>query len=328
MPGREVHLRTHDAVHASGRGAVSGMRVAITGAGGYLGRETLRCLHAEGTEAVVLRREAHETSRWVDQLRDVEVVIHLAAPTSGLDPVVVADALDCTQRLVDSLPKRPLRFVLASSLALMRPRADDGFLDEASSTYDGRDLLAQDLYTQMKSEQEAMVRTACAEHGWGLTILRPSNVWDQERWLQPCVGPKAGPFWFVVAPRRRLRLVHRANCARAFVDAIHLPIDAGVQVVVVDDEAGITAWHYATKTIDSFRRRYVPIPVPGSLFEVLTTLAATVLRLVAPLRRVPGLLLSQRRVARFGAYRIDSRLARERIRWTPDLTPYGLPERR
>ncbi len=295
-------------------------KVAITGSAGHLGREVTRQLRDAGTEVVALARDAASRARWSALCQDVDAVIHLAAPTSGVDAAAIDDALATTRFLFEALPSRPLPVVFAGSMALFKPPSDGRALDEDSAVYGDDELSAQDAYTRMKTIQEASVRAACEMRGDRLTVLRPSNVWDAERWHQSCIGPKAGPLWFVVHPGRRLRLIHRGNCARAFVDAVRTW--SGRDALNVDDGADVSAWRYATRVAGWRRHRYLPVPVPGWLFDAAATVGARVLTLVAPNRRMPGLLIAQRRASRFGGHGIDTRRVRACIGWEPDLRFY------
>ncbi len=271
---------------------------------------------------VLLERGLAEIARWQVLCSSIDAVVHLAAPTANVDEAAVGDALALTRHLFDALPGRPLSFVFAGSMASVRPPSDGTAIDERSALWQDGDLREQDAYTQMKTLQEQLVRASCRSRGDRLTILRPSNVWDEERWRQACIGPKLGPLWLVVAPTRSLRLVHSSNCVRAFIDAVRAGADDEMNV---DDGAVVSAWRYATRIAGWRRHGYLPIPVAGWLFDAVASLAGRVLRVVAQGRRVPGLLIAQRRKSRFGGYRIDTRRVRERIGWQPDLRPYGLP---
>ena len=185
---------------------------------------------------VLLERGSTAIAGWPVLCDDIDVVIHLAAPTTNVDAAAIDDALALTRRLFEALPQRPLSFVFAGSMALFRPPAD-GVLDERSATWTAAELPEQDAYTRMKTLQEELVRSTCRLRGDRLTILRPSNVWDEVRWQQACIGPKVGPLWLVVAPRRCVRLVHASNCARAFVDAVRSGLDDEMNV---DDGATAT----------------------------------------------------------------------------------------
>ncbi len=297
--------------------------VVVTGSTGYVGREVAHRLVAAGFNVVALARAPGALERWPALCAAADAVVHLAAPTDDVDADATQAALDLTRRLFDALPARPVAFVFAGSMALFRPPADGDVVDERSSTYRGAELDGQDAYTRLKTVQETLVRDTCRARGDRLTIVRPSNVWDDERWLQACVGPRAGPLWFVVAPTRPLRLVHRSNCAQAFVDALRRDSD-DILEVNVDDEAGVTAWRYATRVVDARRARCVAVPVPGWLFDAVASASAAMFRALRPGRRLPGLLIADRRAARFGAHRIDTGLVRERLGWRPDLRPYGI----
>jgi nucleoside-diphosphate-sugar epimerase len=272
---------------------------------------------------VPLVRQAAARETWREQCAVVDAVIHLAAPTDGIDADAVLAALENTRVLFGALPDRPLSFVFAGSMAVFEPPRDDAAVDERSAVFAGDSLDRQDAYTRMKSAQEDLVRTACRARGDRLTIVRPSNVWDAERWLQSCVGPKLGPIWLVVAPARPLRLVHRINCATAFVEALKSGSGAPTELNV-DDGANISAWGFATRVVGWRRRGYVPLPVAGWLFDAVSSAAAFALGMLAPRRKVPGLLIAERRASRFGAWWIDTRAIREKLGWRPNLAYYDV----
>ncbi len=299
------------------------LTVVVTGSTGYVGREVVRRLVDAGMNVVALSRASDARERWPSLCVSTDAVVHLAAPTGGVDGDATEAALDHTRRLFDALPPRPLAVVFAGSMALFKPPLDGDVVDERSPTYRGPELAEQDAYTRLKTAQEGLVRARCRARGDRLTILRPSNVWDDERWLQPCVGPKAGPLWFVVAPTRHLRLVHRANCADAFVDALRRPPDEEL-ALNVDDGVDVSAWRYARRVVGARRGGTIAVPVPGWLFDAVAGTVAVVLRRALRGRPLPGLLIAARRAARFGSYRIDTRLVRERTGWRPDLRPYRI----
>lgn len=269
----------------------------------------------------MLRRGPADVARWPVLCSGVDVVVHLAAPTTGVDASAIEDALASTRRLFEALPDRPLTFVFAGSMASFRPAANGVAIDECSPVWGAAELSQQDGYTRMKTLQEQLIRAACRARGDRLTILRPSNVWDAARWQQACVGPKLGPLWLVVAPTRGLRLTHSGNCAGAFVKAVRAGVDDDMNV---DDGAAISAWRYATRVAGWRRHGYLPVPVAGWVFDAVTSFAGVALRVVAPGRRLPGLLMAQRRRTRFGRWRIDTRKVRARLGWQPDLGPYIL----
>lgn len=298
-------------------------RVALTGGGGFLGHEVGHQLETAGYDVVRLRRGSSDVAMWQSQCATVDAVVHLAAPTAGIDEDAIAEALSATRRLFDALPDRPVRVVFAGSMALFHAPESATSISETTETWEGAALELQDRYTQMKSRQEELMRTLCAERRCALTIVRPTNVWSALRWQQVCVGPKAGPLWFVVKPRRRLRLTHVENGARAFVAALEPATPSALlREVNVDDNADVTAWHYATRIINPREHRYLPLPLPGWLFAWTAALTGAAMTVLMPKRRLPGLLIPDRREARFGSFTVDTRAAQSAIRWQPELGVY------
>ena len=304
--------------------ALTGVRrVALTGSDGFLGREVTQQLQVAGHEVVPLRRGPTDLASWSARCATVDVVIHLGAPTLRVDDDSSDEALIATRRLFDAFPDRPLSVVFAGSMAIFRSTKSVVSVSETSETWQGAALDLQDRYTRMKKQQEDLMRSLCVKRRCPLTIIRPTNVWSQQRWQQSCVGPMAGPFWLIVDPPRRLRLTHVQNCARAFVTASTTSNTAlSPREINVDDNADVSAWHYATRLVSRGERRYVPLPLPAWLFDGAALLAGAGMRLLMPKRRVPGLLIEDRRSARFARFRVDTAQARGSIAWNPDLDVY------
>lgn len=295
-------------------------RIGLTGGNGFIGSVVSRQLAEAGVDVLHLRRDRAEVEKWRALCADVDAIIHLAAPAENVTMEAAEASLETTRRLFAALPPRPVRVVFASSMALFKPTARSQ-IDEKSVIWCAEELAGQDLYTRMKMAQEDLVRTLCAEREMPLTILRPTNVWNERRWRQSGVGPMAGRLWFVVAPRRAMRLTHVENCARAFVDAAldALPTPAAFNL---DDGADVSAWHFATRVVPWRGRGYLPIPIAGWLFDACARMTASLLRFVAPHRNLPGLLISDRRLSRFGGFGVDTARARDQLHWHPDLRPY------
>lgn len=177
------------------------MRVAITGAGGFLGRAVLGYLIDAGNEMVVLSRSLKGTTgvevvNWdVRQdwkhtavaLRHVEVVIHLAAYIPG-DHSDAEEATRCFE--VNALGTLTLlrasvsagirRFIYVSSASVLSPRSE--FVSEDDPVGCGH----SPYYSGSKVLGEIYVRAAM-ERGLDGLIVRPSAIYGP--------GMKTGVLW-------------------------------------------------------------------------------------------------------------------------------------
>src|SRR4051812_16814320 len=113
------------------------MRVLITGAGGFLGRELVaRAVEAghEGSALVrrdppgpdaldpsvrVVRGDLRRPGEWTGALAETDVVVHAAAAPGGDRAQQLSNTVVATERLLDALTDQPVkRFVHVSSLSV------------------------------------------------------------------------------------------------------------------------------------------------------------------------------------------------------------------
>ena len=183
------------------------MRVAVTGASGFVGRQTVAHLLAAGHEVVALsRRRVPEraglvhrpwdltTGRLADAPR-VDAVVHAAARVDEWDPWPVHDAVTVrgTRAVLDTWPAT--RVVLISSASIYplrgggRPRwiltEDDAPTRRPLSAYT-RAKIAQERLVLAKGN--AVVLRPHAVHGTGDTTLLPRLARARRRGRLVCPG--------------------------------------------------------------------------------------------------------------------------------------------
>ena len=289
------------------------MKVLVTGATGFLGRHVLSSLLDLGYEVRALTRckptwSATANVEWiegdltVDDLRPVvagcDAVIHLAAQLTGPESEQKRIATDGTQRLLQAMDGAGVkRFVLASSFSvydwnLVRKSVHEGsrLLDEHTGTDAGG-------YAIAKLAQERLALDWARETNAQLTILRPAALWDKEHIPSFAVGQAVGPLLLVIAPRRRLHLMHVKNCADAFAKALSQP-EAIDRTINLCDSERITAWQLAWMV--SKPGRQVRIPIPYFMGRVASSVLYWIHgRLLGGRIRIPSLLIPRQYVARF-----------------------------
>ncbi len=172
------------------------MIVAVTGAGGFVGRAVLADLAAHDIAARPLVRRATGLAGEVATgsletqaldpaaLAGVDVVVHLASrvPVPGeseadADAGFAAVNVDGTARLLDAaVAAQVSRFVFVSSIKAVGERSHPG------SPLDNHTAPApEDAYGRSKLAAEQLVRTRCEAAGIAWTVIRPPMV----------VGPRA-----------------------------------------------------------------------------------------------------------------------------------------
>ncbi len=309
------------------------MRVLITGANGFLGRNVVRAVAQRGhrvrapvrspgslvsgspenLEVVVGDLRQRDVSSLV---MDIDAVIHLAASVTGDDETQFINTVVGTENLLEVVRLARIdRFVLCSSLAVYDWRRAHDLLDEESPLEEN--LYARDGYAIAKSWQEKLVRRYAAENGWRLTVLRPGFLWGPEKpWISG-TGPTFGSWHLVIGFGRVLPITYVENCAECFAIAIDHPAAIGETFNVVDDDQ-ISAWRYEGQALHATGTPGRRIIAPYWLGLAVARFASWCGRLAfGPTVKLPGLLVPIRYRARFRPLRFTSANAQTRLGWRP-----------
>ncbi len=212
------------------------MKLFLTGATGFIGREVaaqavrrgyevialardLRAIapearpseaRAAATEARAIPADTHATHAEAIPDEDratpatADAIIHLAPTTDGMEPLIAAAPY--------------ARFVLISSLAVydILSLADHARLDEHTPLQ----TRPAGPYAATKLAQEELARRLSQN----LTILRPGIVHGQGREWFHHLGMQLTPRrWLCLAPESPLPLISLEHCAAAILDALDAP---------------------------------------------------------------------------------------------------------
>lgn len=198
------------------------MRVAVTGANGFIGRHVVTRLASRGDTAVAVPRPfTHDAL--VGQFRAVDVVVHLAGVVAANDEQTYVDGnVTATQRIAGAARDAGVRIVHVSSLAVAGPAPSVAPHVESATP------APITTYGRTKLEGELAVKSTS---GLRWTVLRPGVVYGP--------GDRALVPLFRMARSGLLPLVGRVDAAYTFiyvddmVDVIAAAIDRALAGVTL-----------------------------------------------------------------------------------------------
>lgn len=305
-------------------GVTGGLTIAVTGAGGLLGRHVVHTAMARGHDlrGLVRRGEAPEGAEthrgdlaeggdWLNAALDgADVVIHAAASMSGDAEAHARDTLDATETLLEAMLRAGVsRLVHISSIAVysVDPALEGMVIDEATPLETRPET--RDAYAAAKLRQEAMVHAAAIPETW---ILRPGAIFGPGRTWNANLGPTLGPVLLRVGAGGEVPLISVESCASAVVLAAEqAPEGAAEALTLVDDDLPSRAECAAICRGAGAPSLVVPMPWP-----LWHALARTV--------NARGWLGAATARARLMPVRYANDRARARLGWTPANVRSGL----
>lgn len=288
------------------------MRIAITGASGFVGRHIARLARERGHEVLALSRRDPKLSgvefrSWdittepPTALRkaaeSVDAVIHAAAAVNDWTPVATARAVNIagTQNVAQTFPTARLVHVSSSSIyPPMRPSVQ---IQEDSITV-GPHIKYLNTYAATKARAEVVVRGAVLNgNARNAIILRPHAVYGPgDETLLPRIeaAVRDGQLWLPGGGAVAQNLTHVATLASAALEAAQVdwaraePHAAGEGVVAmnVTDGQPVLLRRALTEVLKrrgvNVKIRTIPLPLAWTLATALETGANLGRRHLAP----------------------------------------------
>ncbi|MGR3465780.1 NAD-dependent epimerase/dehydratase family protein [Limimaricola sp.] len=283
--------------------------IAVTGAGGFLGRAVVARARAEGHPVrAILRGEAPaewaadpgiavlraDLTHAVPPLDGAAAVIHAAARMGGDDTAQARDTVAPNAMVLEQAARAGARLVLVSSIAVLGTDGIAPFarIDEMTPVEPHPDR--RDAYARAKIAQERDARAIAVRHGAALRIVRPGAIFGPGRLWNAHMGITLGPL--TLGPRHagELPLCWLSHAAQILLLAATAPQADPVEVIhALDDDRPDRA-----RFLAALDRRGLPLGWRG--FDA----AAGVLAPFAP--RLPGLLRRETLRARLMPLRYDN----------------------
>lgn len=319
------------------------MRIAITGATGFLGQRALAALGRAGHALVAIDRvplpgewsartppiDAHtldlaqDGAALAEALAGADAVVHLAAVMSG--PGLYEGSLAMNEGLLAAMTRAGVRKLIGvSSIAVLDygSRRAGSVIDESVPLNERTGELG--TYARMKRDQERTFHAwQAAAPGRALIVLRPGLVYDASRLAGGHAGLVKRGGGLCATHGGRVPLVHVDNVASAIACAAdqlaHAPDRAVVPVAtynLVDDELPRQA-EYLRLLKARGELGALALPVPFRLYAALALEARVLLTLARMQAKVPDGLRAASVAARLKPFAFSNAHAKERLGWQP-----------
>lgn len=321
------------------------MKIAVTGASGFIGTHAVAELRRGGHTVVavarpaspsvpaswasdsgvkILRHDLRERRGLAEALTGVDAVIHLAAVKGGDFHAQFAGTVVGTENLLSAMSTAAIRrLVLVSSFSVYDySTLHKGDLLDESVPVD-HDRAGRDAYAVTKSLQEALAARAAKDGRFDLTIVRPGMVYGRGNLWNPCLGIDLGRTFVRVGRRSQMPLTFVENCAEAIALAVERQEAVGEVLNIVDDHLPSRGrFSGVLKGCDASRPAVVPLTW-GVTRGVAAVAWAVNICLFGGAARLPSFLVPAQVAARFAPLRYSNERAKRTLGWAPR---YGFEE--
>ena len=305
---------------------MSGLKILITGAGGFIGRHTVDAARAAGHEVLALMRsEGTEPGAWntdsgitvmrldltqpdaqdrlAKQLSDVDAIIHAAAIMRGRADRQIRETLTATESILGAMATRTPgpRLVLVSSMSVYdgRALAAGAVLTEDSPLEVAPQM--RDAYCQAKLMQEVRTRAVAEAQKFDLWIMRPGAVFGPGRLWNGHLGYPVGPILIGLERAGEVPVSYVAHTAQALVQAAETPIQKVGVINVIDDDRPDRATYVA-----ALREGGWPRSVLSVSWRLFSAVGSVLGKIPGLGNKLPGLLRPATLHARMKPLRFDT----------------------
>jgi len=313
------------------------LKIAITGAGGYIGEYLTEEVLSRGHEVLALARSSldknwHNKKKFnlvlIDllsavnldvELQGIDLVIHLAASMSGDKKTQHTHTIQITKNLLDAMNKSNIsKLICVSSLSVL-----DYTLLKPMSTIDERTIINQindDLgsYALMKRDQEIICQQWQKQENSSLGLVRPGIVYSDKKLSTDHVGFVRKDKCVAVKHSGEVPVVHVKNVVTAIVSLAEK---------MMQSSNYCTTFHLINdclpnqkKYIDSLKSigklKYV-VSIDWRFFSILTSTIRYLFLTFGKKHLIPDSFKRNSVAARFSPFNFDNEETKKLLDWKP-----------
>jgi nucleoside-diphosphate-sugar epimerase len=262
--------------------------IVVTGATGFIGRHLLPALHKQNLQIILATRrhsinelsynyqvinlgEINETTNWLDVLKEVDVVVHLAARAhqlndQSLDPEAEFLQINCegTKTLAkQAIASGVKHFIFISSIGAMATLSDT-IISEASPCQ------PDTPYGRSKLSAETALIELCRNTQMNWTILRPTLVYgpnnpgNMKRLFALVTKKLPLPFGSTLNSRS---LLYVGNLVDAIIKCIE-DARAKNQTFIISDGEDLSTSELIFRMGNAMGEKILLLPFPPSLLRL------------------------------------------------------------
>lgn len=306
------------------------MKLAITGANGFIGRHVVTAALAAGYHVVAIIR-SRPPAEWQDiaalevircdlltpqqavwdSLQAVDTVIHLAAPMAAGDEYTAG--VTATENLLQLMRDYAInRLFLLSSISVL----DYAALPPASpidETVSPGDDYALGDYARMKRDQECVLAGQLTTNPlFNYAVFRPGIVYDKQRLAADHAGLVIASKALCVLHSGQVPLVHVHRVAQLLIAAVDCTVDNGSVYHLLDEQLP-----EQREYIEQLRARGLITPVlylPWRWYSALTKCLRGVLAIIGASGRCPDRFRRGSVAARLSPFAFSGEKAQTQLR--------------
>lgn len=269
---------------------LTGLRVAVTGATGFLGAHVVARLAERGAQVRVLYRDAAKARDLLargfegaqadlgdpDSLARAMADCHAVVATAALstrgraapEAFYAANAQGSAHLMDAAAAAGVPRVVYISTIAVYRVRPwrnndeDTPLIATADEAVGWSRFVTNPHYSRSKAIGEQVARERAQTHGIGLTILRPGPIYGSGDVKTTAIYARLAAWPIVPAPTFRMPHVHAGDVATAAAGALANPASAGRAYNVTGPSVSTYDVLAAWKRVTGRGPILVPLPIP------------------------------------------------------------------